>query len=159
MVIDINKRRLSKKNWILKNPEKFKSSVKLWQSKNKTKINKTKYKYFKKRLDTDENFRLVHRLRNRVFNAFKRLSKNGKVKPSKKYGIDYPKIMEHLMATLPEDFKEKKYHIDHIKPCCAFDLENPDEVKKCFDVSNLQWLSKEDNLHKISQDRKLSIHK
>jgi len=40
------------------------------------------------------------------------------------------------------------WHIDHIKPCAAFDLSQPLEQKKCFHFSNLQPLWAVDNLRK-----------
>ncbi len=39
-------------------------------------------------------------------------------------------------------------HIDHIKPCAEFDLNNPEEQKKCFHFSNLQPLWAEENISK-----------
>ncbi len=34
----------------------------------------------------------------------------------------------------------RAFHIDHIKPCTAFDLNNAEEQKKCFHYTNLQPL-------------------
>ena len=42
----------------------------------------------------------------------------------------------------------KEIHIDHIKPCCSFDLTKEEEQKKCFHYSNLQPLWARDNLVK-----------
>jgi hypothetical protein len=41
-----------------------------------------------------------------------------------------------------------KWHIDHIVPCSQFDLLNPDEVKKCFALSNLQPMWGRENIQK-----------
>lgn len=41
-----------------------------------------------------------------------------------------------------------KWHIDHIKPCCAFDLTDPKQQRDCFHYSNLQPLWAVDNLKK-----------
>ena len=41
-----------------------------------------------------------------------------------------------------------KWHIDHIKPCDAFDMNNVNEQKICFHYTNLQPLWQEDNVAK-----------
>jgi hypothetical protein len=40
------------------------------------------------------------------------------------------------------------WHIDHVIPCAAFDLTDPEQQKKCFHYSNLQPLWAVDNLQK-----------
>lgn len=41
-----------------------------------------------------------------------------------------------------------KWHLDHVKPCVAFDLTNEDEVLMCFNWTNIQPLWGPDNLSK-----------
>ena len=40
------------------------------------------------------------------------------------------------------------WHIDHRKPCAAFDLHNPSEQRRCFHYTNLQPMWSCDNLSK-----------
>jgi hypothetical protein len=42
----------------------------------------------------------------------------------------------------------KCWEIDHIRPCCTFDLSKPKEQKKCFYYTNLQPLWATENLKK-----------
>jgi len=41
-----------------------------------------------------------------------------------------------------------KWHIDHIKPCISFNLDNAEEQMCCFNFNNLQPLWAKDNLRK-----------
>lgn len=41
-----------------------------------------------------------------------------------------------------------KWHVDHIRPCCSFDLTDPIQRKQCFHYTNLQPLWAEDNRRK-----------
>ena len=40
------------------------------------------------------------------------------------------------------------WHIDHIKPCAAFDLTDPEQQRECFHYTNLQPLACEQNWQK-----------
>lgn len=40
------------------------------------------------------------------------------------------------------------WHIDHIVPCAAFDLTKPEEIERCFALSNLQPMWASDNMSK-----------
>ena len=57
------------------------------------------------------------------------------------------KILTNKVIIDWDDFK-KNYHIDHVKSCDSFDLNNIEEQKECFNWKNLQLLTKSDNLSK-----------
>ena len=99
----------------------------------------------KLRRQTDLNFAITDRLRRSLHHALSKDSKTGKVMSSKKYEIDYKEIIEHLKP-FPENIKN--FDIDHIIPLHLFDLTNPENVKKAFSPSNLQWLTREENRRK-----------
>ena len=40
------------------------------------------------------------------------------------------------------------WHIDHIRPCASFNLQNEEEQQICFHYSNLQPLTAKDNIIK-----------
>ena len=113
--------------------------------------NKSNYKWHKEKIKNDLNYRLRNRLRKQFHRAFQRYTKTGKVMPSKKYGVNYQAIIEHLKP-FPKNLS--KYHIDHIKPLCSFTFVNEDgstnleEVKKAFAPSNHQWLTAKQNMKK-----------
>ena len=91
------------------------------------------------------NYYLSDRLRTLLKNALKYYTKTGKMLSSKQYGIDYELILNHLKP-FPKDLS--KYHIDHIRPLCSFNLTNQEEVSKAFSPENHQWLLAGENISK-----------
>jgi|SRR3989344_791991 len=98
--------------------------------------------------NTDISFLIADRIRRSLNHALTNYSKTGKVMSSKKYGLDFNKIIEKLKP-FPQDIR--KFEIDHIIPLSKFDLNNPENVGKAFAPSNLQWLSMEDNRRKSNK--------
>jgi len=163
------------KNWNLNNKDKIKKYLNKYylnednmqkrrDTSNKWHNSKNNKKYrYKKRIwennkrKEDLQFRIKKNLRLRIIQAFKKYSTTGKIRKSKEYDINYEKIIIKLMKELPKDFDKEEYHIDHIIPCCSFDLTNLEEVKKCFAPENHQWLLAKDNLTKISEDLKMRL--
>jgi hypothetical protein len=72
---------------------------------------------------------------------------------SKSIGKKSEALKEYLESKfLPgmtwENYGIDGWHIDHIRPCSSFDLNNPEELKKINHYSNLQPLWAKDNLAK-----------
>jgi hypothetical protein len=66
-------------------------------------------------------------------------------------GCSLEDLMKHLESKFTEGMTWENYgrwHIDHIRPCASFSLEDPEEQKKCFHWTNLQPLWAIDNLRK-----------
>lgn len=163
-----NKNRISKRKRenYYSNPKKCIKRVRTWEKNNQEKFEKRRKNYYKlyrennkdainqkrkKRKVEDIEFNLKCRIGTLLRVAFKKYTKTGKIMSSKKYGIDYKAIIEHLKP-FPKDLS--KYHIDHIKPLCSFKFVNPDgstnveEIKKAFAPENHQWLLAEENIRK-----------
>lgn len=140
---NINRRRETSDNWYRTiDKEEYRNRKRVWE---------------KNKLLKDFNFKTKKLLRSRIISAFKNFSKTGKIRKSKDYGIDYELIIKHLTKILPNDFNEREYHIDHIIPCCSFDLIDNEQVKKCFAPENHQWLSIEEHKKKSILDFKNNL--
>lgn len=105
------------------------------------------------RYNNDINYRLASNLRSRFKGALK------KYLEIKYTGRDIFSLcscsIEELIKHLENQFTNNmswvnygKWHIDHIKPICEFDLRDEKQIKKCFHYSNLQPLWAEDNYKK-----------
>ena len=84
-------------------------------------------------------------LRSLILSAFRRTSKNGKLKSNKEYGIDFNAIFDRIG---PRPGSGREYHLDHIIPLAAFNLDIPEHVKLSQSPCNLRWISKKENLEK-----------
>jgi hypothetical protein len=106
-------------------------------------------RYVRERWKTDSTFRLVCNLRSRTRAALK-----GKGKSAKTFrliGCTIGALKFHLEAQFQPGMTWENYgqwHVDHILPCCSFDLASSEEQHKCFHYTNLQPLWARDNLSK-----------
>ena len=112
---------------------------------------KRKNEYTKLKFIENPTFKLLHRIRSRLLKAVKAARCNKSNGTLKLLGF----IPADLKIYLEEQFTEGmtwdnqgKWHVDHIKPCAAFNLADPEEQKKCFHYTNLQPLWAIDNLKK-----------
>jgi len=141
----INKTALDKKHkeYNIKNID----SIKKYYIKRKPFINT----YIRNKIKNDSNFRLKRNLRNRLYKTVKNLYKKENTKELLGCSIEYLKI--HLEKQFQPGMNWDNYgvygwHVDHIKPCFLFNMNDIDEQKKCFHYTNLQPLWAKDNLVK-----------
>ncbi len=108
-------------------------------------------KYKVNRCKIDPEFKLIKTLRSRLYTAIK--SKNA-IKSNRTLeliGCTISYLMGYLEAKFTEGMTWKnhgEWHIDHIKPCCSFNLLDEKEQYKCFHYTNLQPLWAKDNIVK-----------
>ena len=143
------RQRLSIKIRIRENTKKYRQrpeyEAKRKEYHQRPEVKERKNQKTKQRRKIDINFRIQKRLRTLLHQALKLYTKTGKIKSSKKYGVNYKEIIEYLKP-FPEDIS--LYHVDHRKPLCCFNLEDSEEVKKAFAPENHQWLTIQENLIK-----------
>ena len=106
-------------------------------------------KNLQKRRDEDPSYRVRMNMHVRLNQMVTR--KVGKT--MELAGCSLEDLMKHLESKFAEgmtweNYGIKGWHVDHIRPCASFDLEDPEEQKKCFHWSNLQPLWAVDNLKK-----------
>lgn len=93
-------------------------------------------------------------LRTLLYNSLNRFSQDGKIYGSRKYGISYRKCIEKLKADAKNigytirELRQMKFHIDHKIPISAYNLNDMDDIKNCFNPINLQWLPQTENIVK-----------
>lgn len=152
-----NKVRYDKERY-KKNKVKIKSQMMAYYQKNKHKkkqydlINRQNVYIKRKALyRSDIKYKLTCNLRSRLHTALKRNKKTKHTLELLGCSIDHLKKYLQDKFTTGMTWKKVmsgKIHIDHIKPCCLFDLNNASHQKKCFHYTNLQPLWAKDNRKK-----------
>ncbi len=133
------------------NPELIAKHRKKWNDEHRDLKNQRHGVYTKLRIQIDPVFKLKLNLRTRLYKAIK-----GNLKAAKTMDL-LGCSGEELKIYLENKFTEGMtwenhtptgWHVDHIKPCAAFNLLDPEEQRKCFHYTNLQPLWAIDNLIK-----------
>jgi len=115
--------------------------------------------YYKQKYNLDAEYTIKLRIKSLVKQAFRYYTKTGKTLKSKKYGINYKKIIEKLK---PFPINWKELDIDHIYPLSKFKFINFDgstnleEIRKAHLPNNFQWLTREENMKKFNHITKQS---
>lgn len=107
------------------------------------------------RYHTDLNFRLRCLLRGRLHGALRRGRKSSNTMDL--LGCSIERFRTHLEQQFTGDMTWERLrvgdiHIDHIKPCVAFDLSDPEQQRICFHYTNLQPLWAIDNRRKYTSN-------
>lgn len=134
-----------------KNKIKIKAQHHQYYLREKSKIIKQHSDYKKRQRALNTSVAIANRLRCMVNQALKRYSNMGKTAISREYGINYEAIINHL-GPHPNTFDiPGSFHIDHIVPISAFDLNDLNQVRIAFAPSNHRWLLAGENLSKSNK--------
>lgn len=116
----------------------------------------------KHRYTTDEVYRMTIRFRNRTRDLLK---DNGASSPESclnLLGCSARELVEYIESKFASGMTwenqgrgVRKWELDHIRPCCSFDITDVDQRRECFHYTNLQPLWYEDHLKKTKIDARL----
>jgi hypothetical protein len=133
------------RKWNADSYSRNKDKKRFYYLNNKEKINKQKKEHYQQ----DPSYRIRVNLKNRI-NAV--LKGNSKSKSTMEFvGCSIEQLWIHLESKFTNGMTKENYgkwHVDHIIPCCFFDLSLIEEQKKCFNYTNLQPLWAIDNIKK-----------
>ena len=121
-----------------------------WNVENKLRLReKDKLEAREKR--KDPNYRLLANLRTRLGHAIKDSYKSKRTLELLGCSVEF--LKQHLEKQFTKGMSWENrgvhgWHIDHIRPCCTFDLTDPKRQEECFNYTNLQPLWEVDNLKK-----------
>ncbi len=143
-------REASKKNY-LKNKDKKSAYGKKYARENREKNQERERKRYKE----DTHFRISIVLRKRLYMALRKNAKKGSA--IKLLGCSIEEFMKYFETLFQDGMSWEnhgKWHIDHIIPLAAFDLEDPVQLANACHYTNLQPLWAKDNI--IKSDKILS---
>lgn len=126
----------------IKNKDYIKKYLKEYKTLNKKLLNESRRKQVNARRLVDSKFRIIGNIRNRLNQAYRRGLVTKKISTT---SIISQETFNKLIETAP---KTKGFHIDHIIPLSAFDLNNVEHIKLANSIENLQWLPSKENISK-----------
>lgn len=100
---------------------------------------------------TDPSFDTSIKLRVRLANALKKKCSYKSASTEELLGCKWNFFTNWIESKFKDGMSwdnRHLWHIDHIRPCCSFDLSNPEQQKQCFHYTNLQPLWAKENLTK-----------
>lgn len=136
--------------WRKENPDKFKDICKKYRSKDDYRDKQNKYK--RDRYDSELNYKLQTLYRNRVRCFIKGGIKKGNEKYTAMLGCSWSTLREWLSSNFTDEMSWENYgtvwHIDHTMPCSIFDFSIEENIKVCFNWTNLSPMIGVENLSK-----------
>ena len=124
---------------------------KQYYQEHKKEVNKQTSDYKVNKCKIDPEFKLERNLRCRLYHALRSQNATKSNRTLELTGCSISHLKGYLEAKFTEGMtweNQGTWHIDHIKPCCSFNLLDEEEQKNCFHYTNLQPLWATDNLSK-----------
>jgi hypothetical protein len=138
------------------NPEKSKEYRQKWYAENREYAIAKAVEYERNRTKIDPSYKLMKRLRNRLYSLVS--GKDKSAHTIELLGCSIEELWIHLERKFVVGMTRENYgewHVDHIKPCASFDLTDPEQQKECFNYKNLQPLWAYDNMSKGAKYEKV----
>lgn len=136
----------------VKDDPKFKARNRARQKEWRAKNPGVKARTNRLRLQVDVEYRLLSALRARMRRAVKAARAEKADKSINLIGCTLSHLKTHIEVRFRDGMSWANYgkvwHIDHIIPCCSFDLLDPEQQARCFHWTNLQPLLVAENLTK-----------
>lgn len=137
--------KIKTKKYEIENTEKIKIRKKKYRIENKDKI----YHRLKKYKQQPE-IKIKKKIRDNFISSFKRQMVNKTNLFFSYTEISYDEYISHLKNSeyWLDFYNNKNIHIDHIIPCSAYDFNNDEEIKRCWQPENLRLIPAKENLSK-----------
>lgn len=162
--------RAKQREYVKRNKEKVAASTREWAQRNAEKRREYARKYYwanhkdqrekknqslRRRIEGNPSLKLRYSISRRLSLA---LNSQGSAK-HKSVMAHIGCSLEDLKAWLESKFRRgmswgnygKKWHVDHVIPCSAFDLTIPEQLDQCWHFTNLQPLEALANLRKSNK--------
>lgn len=143
--------RQKSKEWRMANPEKQAALIKNWRSNNRDRYNAVR----RQRYATCPNVRAKNLLRNRLRKVIGQ--KYATKRTLEIIGCSVEQLIAHIESQWEpgmswDNHGPRGWHVDHIIPCNAFQLDDQEQAAKCFHYTNMRPLWWRDNLDKRNID-------
>jgi hypothetical protein len=127
--------------------ERSKAATKKWRIENRLKRNASELL----KIQSNPEYKVFIACRKRISGIMKKQGERSKT--SMLLGCSKKFLRSYLESQFKEgmtwdNYGRSGWHIDHIYPCSAFDLTDPEQIRQCFHYSNLQPLWENENCSK-----------
>lgn len=167
---NIDQQRVVRKRWREGNRDRIKANNEVYRKANQARIRdyqrqreltpegtakrrEQKRRYYQQRIQRDPQWKLQRALRMRFWLMIRKRQFVKSESSLELVGCDLETLVSHLERQFQpgmswENYGVKGWHIDHIIPCAAFDLSDPEARRRCFHFTNLQPLWAKQNRSK-----------